>query len=38
MKEELINKILERVKFKKEKLESLDEIVLESLCFIKNNY
>ena len=38
MKEELINKILERVKFKKEKLEELDEIVLESLCFIKNNY
>ena len=37
MKEELINKILKRVKIKKEKLEILDELVLESLCLVKNN-
>lgn len=37
MKEELINKILERIEFNKEKIESLDELVLESLCLVKNN-
>ena len=37
MKEELINKILERVKIKKEILECLDEAVLERLCLINNN-
>ena len=39
MKEELINKILERTDiFAKEKLEELDEVVLERLCLIDNTY